>query len=60
MAALVAHQLFRGSGDYNVPALFPALGPEIDQVIRALDDVEIVFNDDYGVAEIHKFLEHIQ
>ena len=36
-----------------------ALGAEIDDVVGALDEVEVVFDDDDGIARIHQLLQHL-
>src|SRR6185503_2227052 len=55
-----ASNFFRGTGsDYATP-MFPTFGSEIDDVVRALDDVEIVFDYQDRVSERDQALQHIQ
>src|SRR4030095_17139669 len=35
-------------------------GPQIDQMIRAPDHIQVVFDDDDGVALIHELVEHVE
>ena len=37
-----------------------ALRPKIDQMVGAADDVQVVFDDDDGVALIHELVEHVE
>src|SRR5450759_2908577 len=41
-------------------ALFPALGPEVDDPVGRLDDVEVVLDDDHGVALVHEPMQHLE
>jgi hypothetical protein len=38
----------------------PALGPEIDHVVRRLDDVEMVLDHDHRVTRVHQLIERSQ
>ena len=41
-----------------ISAAVPSLGTEVDDVIRAFDDIEVVFDDDDGVARVRQFLQN--
>ena len=49
--------LGRALGD-DPAAAVPTLGSEIDDPVRGLDDVEVVFDDDDGVASIDQRVQH--
>src|SRR3989449_10109194 len=40
--------------------LFRSLRPEVDDVVRRLDDVEVVLDDEDRVASIHEAIEHAE
>ena len=46
-------------GHYFSP-VGPGAGPEIDDPIRRLDQVQIVFDHDHGMTHVHKPVQHIQ
>ena len=48
---------WRTCGDQH-PSLIAPLWPQVDEVIRSLDDIHVVFDDDHGVAGIDEALEH--
>src|SRR5262249_54081498 len=48
------------TGGNHPAAGIASLRPEIDQVVRTPDHVEIVFDDDDRVALIHKLVQHIE
>ncbi len=54
----LGHLLRRTLGD-DEAAGTAALGAEVDDVVGALDEVEVVFDDDDGVACIHQLLQHL-
>src|SRR6202040_2572301 len=45
---------------YDTAAAFAAFGAEIDHPVGLLDDVEVVLDDEDGVAERDKALENIE
>ena len=53
------HLLRRARADDGAAAVAP-LGTQVDQVVGALDDVQIVLDDHHGVAAVHQPLEHLQ
>ena len=49
----------RAAGDHTA-AMRAAFRSEIDDVVRALDDVEVVLDNDHRVAETDQPLQHIE
>src|SRR5438309_11992417 len=52
-------RLRRSFGD-DLAARFPALGTEIDHVVRGLDHVEVVLDDDDRVSRVHEAVQHLE
>ena len=50
--------LFRGSLSNDGTALIAALRTEIDDPVRTLDDIEVMLDDNDGVARIHNAFKH--
>ena len=50
VAAFFASYFFRGSGGYDFASGVAAFGAEVDDLVGGFDDVEVVFDDDDGVA----------
>jgi len=44
----------------DTPATLAAFGAQVDDPVRLFDDIQIVLNDQNGVAEIHEPLEDVQ
>ena len=44
----------------DLPTAIAALGTDIDDPVGGLDQIEVMFNDDDGVAFIHQALQHPQ
>ena len=60
VAALDARDLFgRAFGD-DTPTAVTALGAEVDQPVGCFDHVEVVLDDDHGVAVVAQLVEHAQ
>jgi hypothetical protein len=57
---LDARDFLGGAFRDDLAAAIAALGTEIDQVVRGLDDVEIVLDHDDGVARVGETAEHFQ
>ena len=55
-----AGELLRRAGGDHSAALVPALGAEVDDPVGALDDVEVVLDDDHGVALVDQPLQHLE
>src|SRR5437899_9037622 len=58
---------FFGAGDEfgralrdDAAAAFAALGAKVDDPVGLLDDVEMVLDDEHGVAEINEALQHVE
>ena len=51
--------LFRGALGHNGPAMLPAFRPNVDHMVAHLDHIELVLDDDNGVALVHQTVEHI-
>ena len=51
--------LLWGACGKDLSAVAPALRTDVDDVVGEFDDIEVVFDDDDGVATIHQFLQHI-
>ncbi len=52
-ASTLRHLLRRALGHDDAAAL-AAFGPEVDDPVGALDDVEVVLDDEHGVARVHQ------
>ena len=52
IAGLAGGDLFRRAGRDDPAARIPALGAKVDEIIRALDNIEIVLNHEYGAAAV--------
>ena len=51
--------LFGGACGKNLSAVTPTLRTDVDDVVGKLDDIEVVLDDDDGIAAIDEFLQHI-
>lgn len=51
--------LFGCAGGDEAAAVRAAFGAEVDDVVGALDDIEVVFDDDDGVAQGDESLQHV-
>ena len=58
VALFAAHDLLRGADGHDFSAAVAALGAQIDQIIRRLDDVQIVLDDQHTVARSHQPLQN--
>ncbi|MNK74930.1 hypothetical protein D3C87_944540 [compost metagenome] len=56
----VVRHLLRGAEGHDLAAAVAALGTEVQQVVGDLDDIQIVLDDDDGVAVVDQFLKHLQ
>ena len=54
------YHLFRGAGKQDLTAFTAAFGAHVDQVVGAFDDVEVMLDDDDGVALFHQFVQDTQ
>jgi hypothetical protein len=53
-------ELFRSSFSDNLPAAVPGIRAEIDQPIRRLDHVQVMLNDNDGVAGIDEAMKDFE
>ena len=51
--------LFGGTGGEDLASLATALWADVDDPVSKFDDIEVVLNDDNGVATINEFLEYV-
>src|SRR5690606_38105958 len=51
---------FRRAGSDDLSTAIAARGAEVDDPVGGLDHVEVVLNDDYGVASIAQAMQHAQ
>src|SRR4029077_13703158 len=56
----VADDLLRRTGGDDFATLVPAFRPEVDDVIGGFQHVEVVLDDDHGVAGIDEAMEHVE
>src|SRR5215813_2976598 len=54
------HHVLRRTGSDDAPAVVAALGPEVDDPVRRLDDVHVVLDDHHGVPLIDELIEHLE
>ena len=57
---LNCRNFFRRAARHHAPTLCAALWPKIDNVIRALDYVEVVFDHDHSVTYANQTLQHVE
>src|ERR1700679_633357 len=60
VGARVGGDLFGGAGGDDFAAAFTALGAEVDEPVGGFDDVEVVFDDDDGVALVAEAMEDVE
>ena len=60
MAALDAGHLLGRAGRDDLASARSALGPQVDDPVRGLDDIEIVLDDDHGVALVDESAEDLE
>ena len=51
--------LLRRALGHNTASFFAALGPQIDNPVRIADHVQVVFDDDDGIAQVGQPVKHI-
>ena len=56
----VSGDILRGAGDYDLTPADAAFLAQVDDPVGGLDDVEVVFDDDDGVAMIAQAVQHGQ
>ena len=60
VAILAASDLLRGAGRDHGAAVVAALGTEVDDPVRSLDDVEVVLDDDNRAAGVREAVQNLQ
>src|SRR5690242_7779216 len=60
VAARCRGDILRGPGGHHGAATGTALGPHVDDPVRGLDDVEVVFDDDHRIALVDKAVDHLE
>ena len=60
MAGRVGSQLFWGTHTHHGATTRAALGPHVDEPVGGFDHIEVVFDDDDGVARIAQLVQHFQ
>ena len=56
MAGRVLGYFFGGACHHDTSALRTAFGAKVDEVVAYFDDIEVVFDDDDGIAFVYEFL----
>ena len=59
-ASAVGGDLLRRADRNHLAALVPALGPQVDHPVRRLNDIEVVLDDDDGVAVVAEAVQNIE
>ena len=54
------HHILGRAGRDDLAALVATLRAEVDDPVGGLDDLQIVFDHDHGVALLHQRLEHVE
>ena len=54
------HDLLRRAGGHDLPAAGAPFGPEVDDPVGRLDDVEIVLDHQHRVAGIDEVVQHLE
>ena len=52
--------LLRRAGGHHGATAVSALRPQVDDIVGALDDIQVVLNDQHGVAPVAQSLENVQ
>ena len=52
--------LLRRAGRHDNAAVFAAFGPQVDQIVRCLDDIEVVLDDEQRVPRLEQLPERGQ
>src|SRR3546814_4728904 len=55
-----AGDLLRGAGGHQAAAAVAAVGAEVEDPVGGLDDLEVVLDDQHGVALVDQCLQHLQ
>jgi hypothetical protein len=60
VAGRVRRQRFRRAHAHHGAAAGAALGPHVDEPVGGLDDVQVVLDDDDGVARVAQLVQHLE
>lgn len=60
VAILDGEDLVTRACEYQIPSLIATLRPDVDDGVSIGDDIEIVFDDEYGVPLLHESVEDIE
>ncbi|KAG1166331.1 hypothetical protein G6F35_018255 [Rhizopus arrhizus] len=60
MAGLCGRDIFRRALRHHITATVAAFRTHVDQPIGRLDDVQVVFDDEDGVAAVDQLVQHLQ
>ena len=55
----VFRHLFRGAGCHNAAAASAAFRSQVNDIVGALDHIQIVLNNDHRIARVHQFVQHL-
>ena len=56
----LANDLLRGSLGHDETAGIAGFRAEVDDPVGGLDDVQVMFHSDHGIAEIDEAVEHVE
>jgi uncharacterized Fe-S cluster-containing radical SAM superfamily protein len=60
VAGLARRHVFRRARHHHLAAAGAAFGAHVDQPVGGLDDVQVVLDDDDGVAGVAQLVQHLQ
>src|SRR5688572_13041193 len=60
VAALGAGDVLGRAGGYDLAAAVAALGPEVDDPVGGLDDLQVVLDDDHRIAGVRQLVQHLE
>jgi len=60
MRTIAARDLFRRSNGDDLASRRATLGPEVDDVVRIANDIEVVFDHDDGVSTIDEAIDEAE
>ena len=60
MGAGILGDLLRGSVRDDLTAIAPAFWPQVNDIVRGLDDIHLMLNDENRVASIYQTMEAIE
>src|ERR1700761_4256143 len=57
---LILYQLFRSAFEKDPSTPIATLGTQIDDMIRDLDDIQIMFDHEHRISPVHQLVQYIQ